>query len=694
MKETKEKTKKIKKNRQENNNAGSNVKKTQSIGFKMILISALTVAIPIILIVIVTAVRVSNKMKSDIVITNEKQAQIIEQEIAATLDANVTMLKTFASSPDTVKYVDERGNVDDKTVKNVTNELVYLDEMMGDGNVTAITSGTGIQLAKSKGDLVEVSEREYFKQAMKGTVYVSDINVSKSNGSRISTFAVPVTDLKGTNIIGIVQRNYDLAVFHEFLKGELTEKKQEIVMVDRTGSVIAHSGHEIDPENPEDMSGEKFYIDAQGESTKGSYVTTKGGKTWMVSWEKEPNTGWIVASSRLQAVALSEINNTVMLTFIIGLICLFAALVIIFFFSKRIANPISNVEASILQLSAGNLSTDFNEKVLSNKDETGEIGRSAKTLADKLHSVISQTKEMAGSLKSSGTELANSANMASDASTQVTEAVDEISRGSVSKAESIQDAAENTANIGTDIDDITNDVSQLNQFASEMKASCDQVTNTMEELIVQSNDVSESVKEIGETIRSTNDSANEISKFSESIQEIASQTNLLSLNASIEAARAGEAGRGFAVVADEIRDLADQSRSAADEIKRVVDVLLTNAEASTEVMKKLDENLLVHSEKLNTTHTDMNDMTENVMNVSASADHISGKISGLNEAKSQLIEIIDDLSAISEENAASTEQTNASMQELNATFSIINESADKLQKLADDMNSTIDYFSL
>ncbi|MCR5556124.1 MAG: hypothetical protein K6F75_01010 [Butyrivibrio sp.] len=97
--------------------------------------------------------------------------------------------------------------------------------------------------------------------------------------------------------------------------------------------------------------------------------------------------------------------------------------------------------------------------------------------------------------------------------------------------------------------------------------------DALNRLIDQSDEVKASVHDIGDTINSTNDSAKEISKFSQAITEIASQTNLLSLNASIEAARAGDAGKSFTVVATEIGQLAVQSSNSADEIKKIVEII-------------------------------------------------------------------------------------------------------------------------
>ncbi|MBO6215313.1 MAG: cache domain-containing protein, partial [Lachnospiraceae bacterium] len=164
-----------------------------------------------------------------------------------------------------------------------------------------------MQLLRSSGDPVDVSDREYYKQAMNGSVYVSDIQVSKSTGDRMATFAVPVFDAEHANVIGVVQRNYNLSDFHDLLASEVTEERQEIVLVDRTGSVIAHSGHEIAADSPEDQSMNPFYTDSRGEVYEGSYESLWERDTWMISWIKEPKTGWVVASCQVKGVALSHV---------------------------------------------------------------------------------------------------------------------------------------------------------------------------------------------------------------------------------------------------------------------------------------------------------------------------------------------------------------------------------------------------
>ncbi|MCR4605968.1 MAG: cache domain-containing protein [Eubacterium sp.] len=423
-----------------------------------------------------------------------------------------------------------------------------------------------------------------------------------------------------------------------------------------------------------------------------------GGSKYYAFYKPLLNTDGSVAGMTFAGRAREDIDKEVsgaillMILLAVGLVAVMAVIGLLF--ASRVSKLMHSVAGELEVLSSGNLNIMVDNAALGRSDEVGLIADGTQNLSAKLGAIIRQTKEVTDQIAEAGGVLSTSSEQASQASNQITRAVDDISNGAISQAESMQDAENNTDSIGRNIQEISDNVVHLDESSNMMKEACERAMEALERLISSSQEVQESVTEIGDTIASTNESAKEISKFSEAINEIATQTNLLSLNASIEAARAGEAGKGFAVVAGEIGQLAEQSSGSADEIKKIVDKLLIDSERSVEVMQKLNGSFEQQSEQINGTRENMMSMADNVDVVSTNASGISGRISGLSQAKEQLSTIITDLSAIAEENAASTEETNASMSELANTFEAIAGEASNLEKLSQELTDAISFFKL
>jgi methyl-accepting chemotaxis protein len=178
------------------------------------------------------------------------------------------------------------------------------------------------------------------------------------------------------------------------------------------------------------------------------------------------------------------------------------------------------------------------------------------------------------------------------------------------------------------------------------------------------------------------------------ITAIATETNLLSLNASIEAARAGEHGRGFAVVASEIQKLAEESNTSALQISKIIDNLLQESEETVRIMGEVDEIVREQKAKLEETKSIFELVTEGVQSTRKETESIEAQARACDKSREQVMEVISSLSAISEENAASTEQTMASTEELSSMMIELASSANKLNEMAAILEGDIKKFTI
>ena len=661
---------------------------SKSIKTRLVLIMVALVAVPLILSIIISVVNTRSSGTDNAEAINDAQSHIVEQSILAVVDKNLTALQSLATSPSTEAYV--AGDKSDEA--KILTQMKSIDTMMDDGNSTVITGGDGKQLLRTVGDVVDVADREYFKQAMAGNVYISDIVVSKSTGSNIVTFAVPVSSPDGSKIIGIVQRNFDLSVFHDLLASEVTEDKQELLIVDRQGMVIAHSGHEITPDNPEDQSGNPFYTESRSDSaTTGKYETTWDGDTWMVSWVKEAQTGWVVASCRVQSVALAYVTNTTLMMVVIGILFFIIASVVAFIISKTFTGPLKEINTSMEELSSGRFR--HIEKYTARQDEFGAIINETNTVIKRLDEIVLNIKNSTSEVNDAAVALADTTEQISLTAKDVSTAVQEIADGATQQADEIQDASSSTTQISDNIQIVTDDAGTLKTEAVRMDQHSQESADLMRKLRTITQEMSSSIDSIVEKISDTGKGVENISGKVEAINSIASQTNLLALNASIEAARAGEAGKGFAVVAEEIGHLADDSAASADEIKVEMDKLQRESKAAIEqadeVKKATEDQMAALTEAIDS----IRELVKEISGMAEGVDTILSAAGVCDESKVVIVDAMGALSSISQQNAAASEQTSASMDEFTATISSMTDTAESLRTIAETLSAEMEFFN-
>ncbi|MBO4680000.1 MAG: methyl-accepting chemotaxis protein, partial [Lachnospiraceae bacterium] len=666
----------------ENTSSDHKISRKNSIRFKLIAIMVAVTAIPLIVAVLVSYYTSTNKALADAQDSMEWQGRYIEDRFASIIDTNMSVIKTLAVNPTVINFVKGEGGIPYDAVQLT---LYGCDQVLGDGENTSVVNTEGMQIARGKGNFVSVADRDYFQAAIKGQDFVSCINVSKTNGRRIITFSTPIVD--NGQILGIVHRNYDLENFHELLANEA----DHAFMVDRNGQVAAHSQYSIGGDGGAEEEFRTSALFYTSSSSEGFYLGDIGnGHKAYLSFVKEPVSNYVVCTVKEESDVLASARKAASIVVAVGIGLLAIAVVISIFMAQSFIKPIKAVAGSLTELSDGRFSKvdGFDAR----KDEFGLISRAMNSVIEKLNEIVANIKNSATDVGSSSEDLADMADQISKTAEDVSTAVQEIATGATQQADEIQEATENVGYIGEAVANVKESSGNLTELAGKMKKASEVSGKSLSSLQESSAEMTAKIDEISRTIEATENAVASISEKVEGITSIATQTNLLSLNASIEAARAGEAGKGFAVVAEEIGKLADDSGRMADEIRVEMEKLLTQSKAAVSAAEDVKKGNDTQQVALGETLEAVNGMLEDINSTVEGVDTISHGAETCETSKNAVVDTMSALSAISEENAASAEETGASMQELSATVTTLASSAQDLKDIAEKLNEDMKFF--
>lgn len=326
------------------------------------------------------------------------------------------------------------------------------------------------------------------------------------------------------------------------------------------------------------------------------------------------------------------------------------------------------------------------------KDEVGMVSRAISNLHNEITSIIYIIKDQGTQLANSNIEFKQQFDDIVENVTNVNVAVEEIATGSTSQANETSSAGDSIGNMGAAIESNGSSFNTLEESIKRMNELAKESERMLTDLYEINSKTSHTVEAVTAQTDVTNQSAEKIKDAVVVIQDIASQTNLLSLNASIEAARAGESGRGFAVVAEEIRKLAEDSANSAAEIENVVKELIDNSGDSVEKMKSLSEDAKTQEEKLTSTRESFDGLHGEITSVSTASTDIFAQTNKIGELKNGVSGVIEQLAAIAEENAASTEETSASMNVLTESIERCKTETKILNDLSQKLNDQTSKF--
>ncbi|MFQ5508203.1 MAG: methyl-accepting chemotaxis protein [Leptospirillia bacterium] len=319
-------------------------------------------------------------------------------------------------------------------------------------------------------------------------------------------------------------------------------------------------------------------------------------------------------------------SNLQVFLMVLGVISIALAMVIAWGITRMITRPVSLAAEGVRVIASGDLSQRWE---VTSRDELGQMLMAMNDMADSLSNIVTSVRTSSESITGGAKEIA-AGNV-------------DLSQRTEEQAASLEETASSMEEMTANVKQSADNADKANQLAVGAREQAEKGGEVVQRAVVAMSDIDESSKKIADIIGMIN--------------EIAFQTNLLALNAAVEAARAGEQGRGFAVVAQEVRNLAQRSATAADEIKGLINDSVEKVQGGTKLVEETGLALAGIQESVAR-------VTDIVSEINAASQEQAQGIDQVNRAIMQMDEVTQQNAALVEEAAATSDNMAGEAQDL------------------------------
>ena len=621
-------------------------------------------------------------------------------ENMATATTNIAPMARFAFNPDGSVNNPKMIEILAQAMRRNTN-LDAIDIYVGDSIAGKMHAASGY---KAPADY-DSRKRPWFMEAERSNIPVfTDPYVDVDTKKLVISVSQAIRDEKG-KVIGVLAIDVDLKRLQDIVVHSQVFEKGFGSLLDSNGLIIVHPDESLIMNENVTRASSRI-PEAMARAGQQMLSRTVGFVDYIGSDEKARRTFHAPLSGTgftlLLVTPLSEMDTIVMgitLPQIIGgVITMLAVLLVMFITVPSITKPINGVVQELSRLASLNLTPDpalhWLEKQAQEKTEIGEMVASLIHLRQEIGDTMTRLKQSVDNTTSTARnleELTHKSNAEAESSKDAVHFVTTLAASSLDamnhanrSVEEVSHAANMTATSATEGAEASSSTATISQNAV---SGVQHFIGKLASVEKASQENSQSISEVGSSVAA-------ISEFVNTIRNIASQTNLLALNAAIEAARAGEAGRGFAVVADEVRKLAEESNVASHQVAELIEKLQNNTAASinaTQQSTQVISEVIVDADK---TQQQLREALDAIGRINDSMQTIAAAAEEQAASSNEIAHSINQVTESTQELSKKITDVNRATENSVEAMSQVSREAEQLAQVSEELQHVMDRFIL
>lgn len=602
------------------------------------------------------------------------------ENVKTQINMLVSMIEVgqFSEEPDLSNYL-----------KSHALDMDYCDQ----GMYVVVKDGTLIK-ATERGNYPEYLTQDWFVFGM--TNAEADFTQSSSQEQNLALgngVTIASSYQEGGKSAGIVCADISVENITKMLETFAENMEEEILLLDsNSDKLIGATQKEYQNTNTQDA----FILALLSDMEKDSFRKRYGARTdsMFTAVSKVDGTPWYIVTYLPRETALDTLD-TIVTSSVMGAFLLVILIILrVIQVANRSLKPLIATKDILLKLTSGDFTIQVPQNKKRRRNEITDINESLSGFLETMRSLLTDIDKTSDKLSAHAKDYSS---MAAD-----------LNRDSITQMESVGNLNSSMEQIAESIQQLALHATELDSLAVDTRENSQQAQKRMDHTLESTKITNEHMDTIAASVYATGQSMDELSSLMEQMQEstvqihsitevimdIASQTNLLSLNASIEAARAGNQGRGFAVVAQEIKRLAESSEENAEKIGNHIET----------ITKLIETTANSTSRSLEDVHTSvelMGEMEQEMSQVSQAIEETGSLLKDVTNHVVTIAEISTSIAAISEEQAAGSQEVVATSSRINELVQNTKEKSDRLKEgtqvlanASEDLGSHMEIFTL